>query len=155
MSNSEMPSTDTVMTITGVAVDDKLLKMAISIIEIHCSTSLEKGLARFSAKDRTWLSKAICYQAAWMDAQPDMFSRVDVSNLSQDGQSFTTRDSEALTIAPLARRALSRLSWKRTRTVRVRGSRLARQYSYLESDAYGAGVGALPAHSAIYDFEEL
>jgi hypothetical protein len=73
-----------------------------------------------SPRDLEWLKRASAYETVWMLAQPDLFSRMDFVALAQDGESSTLRDS-ALYLAPLARMAIKRLSWKGTRSITVRG----------------------------------
>ena len=55
-----------------------------------------------------------------MQAQPDMFTRSAVTSYGDNGQSLTFAPS-GQTLAPLARRALARLSWKGTTSVGVLG----------------------------------
>jgi hypothetical protein len=45
-----------------------------------------------------------------MEGQPDLFTRMNVKQLGQDGLSATL-SGDALTLAPLAHKALNRLSW--------------------------------------------
>lgn len=72
------------------------------------------------ARDRELLRRAVAYQAAWHSEQSDAFTRSEVNAISQDGESITP-DANTFTLAPWARRALRRLSWRGTRSVRVRG----------------------------------
>jgi hypothetical protein len=111
--------------ITGVDVDDSTIDLALSIIEVHTSVDCS-DLDVFHAKDRTWIKKAICYESAWIPDQPDLFSRMGVTNLSQDGMSFQPAGQDAFTLAPLARKSLGRVSWRRTRTALVARGRAVR-----------------------------
>lgn len=76
------------------------------------------SIIHISAKDLVWLKRAVAYQAAWMAGQPDLITRTEVSGSSQDGASAQYRP-DAHILAPLARRALKRLSWRGNRSVRT------------------------------------
>lgn len=67
---------------------------------------------------RYWLKLAVAYQAAWMQAQPDLFSRSSVTDFNQDGAAATF-DTDGQTLGPLALMAVRRLPWKRSRSIRV------------------------------------
>ena len=63
-------------------------------------------------RDRYWLRLATAYQAAFVHDNPDLFSRADVTSASQDGESASFRNPDAHVLAPLARKAIRRLSWR-------------------------------------------
>jgi hypothetical protein len=111
--------------ITGIDVEQSTIDQALAIIEL-CTSADCSDLDVFHAKDRTWIKRAICYEAAWIPDQPDLFSRMGVTNLSQDGMSFQPAGQASLYLAPLARKALGRVSWKRTRTALVARGRAQR-----------------------------
>lgn len=48
-----------------------------------------------------------------MVAQIDVPSRTEVTSIDQDGVKLVPTDADALLLAPLARRALASLSWRR------------------------------------------
>ncbi len=66
---------------------------------------------------------AVAYQAAWMTDHPDVFTNVDVSTMLQDGLQFTNAHANAGILAPMAKRAIDRLSWRRNRSIRIRQKR--------------------------------
>ena len=110
-----------VFDLTGVSVTEAELARAEAVIGISCGRDPDTTpLASLSVRDRSWLGKAVAYQAAWMQAQPDMFTRSAVTSYGDNGQSLTFAPS-GQTLAPLARRALARLSWKGTTSVGVLG----------------------------------
>jgi len=102
--------------LTGKTVSAAQRTQAAATIELH--VGVIEGVERtdISDRDRYWLKLATCYQAAWLAAQPDLFERNDVSSAGQDGESATFR-ADAHTLAPLARRAIKRLSWRGPRTL--------------------------------------
>lgn len=69
-------------------------------------------------KDQKRLLKAVCYQTAFMDSQVDITGRQDVKAVAQDGVSATFAHDDPGILAPLARRAITQLSWKRPRPLR-------------------------------------
>lgn len=104
--------------ITGTTVTDAQLARAQTMIELRVGrTAAVTSSLRTSAL--RWLKLAVAYQAAWMSAQPDLFTRTEVEQVGQDGVNVRFRDRDAQLLAPLARRALKRLGWKGTRSVHV------------------------------------
>ena len=107
--------------LTGVTVTGAELTRAEAVIGISCGRDPDTTpLASLSVRDQSWLGRAVAYQAAWMQAQPDMFTRSLVATYSDNGQSLAFGPS-GQELAPLARRALRRLSWKGSLSVAVRG----------------------------------
>ena len=96
--------------LTGSPADASKIALAQSQIELAIGRTEAKGTAEMTANDLEWLRRAVAYQAVWITGQPDLFTRTEVKSLAQDGLSATF-DGNALTLAPLARRALRRLSW--------------------------------------------
>lgn len=103
--------------ITGVTVDEGERTRAAIVIETL--TGLIESVDRpdISDRDRYYLKLATAFQAAWMHDHPDLYSREDVTSASQDGESVTFRNVDAHTIAPLARKAIKKLSWAGRRVV--------------------------------------
>lgn len=104
--------------IAGVTATDAEVKLAQAVIETVVGRTSDEATARFSARDLSWLKRAVAYQTAWMTAQPDLLTRTETDSQTQDGAHQTYRpDSHVL--APLARRALKKLSWMRSRSLQV------------------------------------
>ncbi|MGL4176104.1 MAG: hypothetical protein ACRCSN_08490, partial [Dermatophilaceae bacterium] len=103
--------------LTGQVVTSATRVQAVTSIELHCG--LIEGVLRADVADRDlyWLKLATAYQAAWLSAQPDYLERNAVSTAAQDGQSATMGNADWLTLAPLARKAIKRLSWRGPRSV--------------------------------------
>lgn len=103
--------------ITGITVTDAQLSQAQAQIELRVGrTASQTSTLRTSAL--VWLRLAVAYQAAWMTAQPDLYTRSEVDSVSQDGASVRWKPDGQM-LAPLARRALKRLGWKGTRSSHV------------------------------------
>lgn len=105
-----------VLQITGAVVDTDDIVRAEAVIDGFTGA---KQTESHTDHDLYYLRQAVAFQAAWAAEQPDLFSRHDVSNLNQDGLSFTTRDAASLMLAPLARLSLARLSWVGNKRIRV------------------------------------
>lgn len=128
-----------VLSITGVTVTDAQVLTAQFIIEIFADISPDAsfdsnlgGIATglISQKNLRYLKFAVCYQAAWMLAHPDTFTNVDATNMSQDGVSFTHSNINAGVLAPLAKRCVDRLTWRRpNRSIRI-AKRLDPSFQY-------------------------
>lgn len=105
--------------ITGVSVTAVKITQAQAMIELFSGVTEEYKLR---PRDVRHLKMAVAYQAAWLEGQIDVTTRTDVGQATQDEMSFTyaTDKPDAAVLAPLAHRALRRLSWKGNRSVRLR-----------------------------------
>lgn len=109
-----------VKTLTGSTVTQDDLDRALASLGVLIG--LIPGVERedISDRDRYFLKLAACYQAAWLQDNPDLFVGKDVASASQDGESATFR-RDAHVLAPLARKAVRRLSWRGLRPVMLGG----------------------------------
>lgn len=107
-------TTEAVGHLTGVTVDDATLLQAQGIIELKTGVLIEQSPA-LGGRDAAWIARAVGYQAAFMFEHPDLFSRMAVDAAGHDGESMSGR-SDYMTVAPLAKSAMRRLSWKGTRS---------------------------------------
>lgn len=111
-------TTNDANTLTGIACAEDELLYAQAMIELFIGRTESLATAELSARDLEWLRRAVVYQAVWLKTNPDAVQRIEVSELSQDGVSGTLT-GDALVLAPLARRAINKLSWKGSRSVCV------------------------------------
>lgn len=107
---------------TGITVTEEELEQAQIMIELFTEVT-EDSSPNIGPKNSRYLKMAVAYQAAWITQHPDLFTHVDVGNMIQDGLQFNPANANAFLLAPMASRAIRRLSWKRTRTLRVRPRR--------------------------------
>lgn len=107
-----------VLDTTGVSVTDAELTRAQASIDMF-SNRIYADAARIRARDLYWLRLAVAYQAAWEKSQYDLNSRLDASQVQQDGVVASLND-KAMTLGPRAKQALQRCSWMRSRTIHVR-----------------------------------
>lgn len=106
--------------ITGVTVTTAELALAASTVDIHSGRPYTADIAAVTGTRDTYrLKQAEAFQAAWLQAQPDLLQRLNVTTVPGEGGT-TQLGGDALTLAPYAAQALSKLSWKRSRSVRVR-----------------------------------
>lgn len=118
--------------LTGRAVSDAEVATAAAVIEAVIGVLPSDDVP---ARDRTWIERAVGYQAAFIAATPDYFERANVREAGSDGQSAVfTRDG--LYLAPLARTALRKLSWKGSRSVTPVTQRDARLAALDEDDRH-------------------
>lgn len=121
---------------TGIAVSQDHLTMAQGMIElfsdvVYNQTADASGAPIIGAKNFRLLKMATAYQAAWITEHPDLFTHTDIQSINQDGIFYVHSNENSYLIAPMARRALKRLSWMRNKTIRIRPSRnrvLRKQY---------------------------
>lgn len=106
---------------TRITVSQDTLDSAQAMIEVFADVTEDSSDAGLiSPKNLRLLKLAVAYQAAWMTNQPDLFTRSDVGLMTQDGISFTSPHANSGIIAPMAKRALDRLSWRRNRNQKIR-----------------------------------
>lgn len=113
-------STSDVITYAGVNATAAQVEQAQAVVEMFADTTTDASDAgNISPKNLRLLKMAVAYQAAWITAHPDAFTNVDLTNFNQDQVSGTLAHANALILAPLAKRAIDRLSWKRIRPIRI------------------------------------
>jgi hypothetical protein len=110
------------LTYTGIEVTEAEIQQAQFIVELFADVT-EDANANISSKNLRFLKMAVAYQAVWITEHPDLFTHVDVSSMLQDGLQFNPRHENASLLAPFARRAINRLSWKRNRSIKVKRSK--------------------------------
>jgi hypothetical protein len=114
-------TTADVLSLTGKAVTDAQLEQANAVIELRTSRIYTIALTTTGSRDVEWLRRACAYQVAWQLSQPDLYGRLDVSQVGQEGRAIALKD-HALVLAPLARQALLRVSWLKSRSLHVRSA---------------------------------
>lgn len=102
--------------VTRTAVDQEDLDAAYPIIELFSGATVD-AQAMLKPRDVRLLAYAEAYQAAWMQSQTDVTGRMDVTQVVQDGIQYSKDDPDAHVLAPLAKRCLTRLSWRKSRTL--------------------------------------
>lgn len=108
-----------VATITGEDVDAVILNLANAIVEDHARRLYELDSTRVRTRDAVWLKRAVAWQAAWLPGQDDLLTRMNITEISESGQS-TTFDPTAFTLAPMAKRCLNNCSFRRSRSLHIR-----------------------------------
>lgn len=109
-----------VLTYTGFTATEAQLTQAQAVIEMFADTTTDASDAgNISPKNLRLLKLAVSYQAAWITQHPDAFTNIDLTNFNQDQVSGTLAHANALILAPLAKRCIDRLSWKRIRPLRI------------------------------------
>lgn len=111
-------SAQDVINTTGVSVTEQQLAQAQSDIEIF-SGRIYPDSDRLRTRDLYWLGRAVARQAAWLAGQYGLETRLDATQIQQDGVT-TTLQGDGLVLAPMAARALRKVSWMRSRTIHVR-----------------------------------
>jgi hypothetical protein len=113
-------TTSDVLTYTGLNVTAAQVEQAQAVIEVFADTTTDASDAgNVSPKNLRLLKLAVAYQTAWITQHPDAFTNVDLTNFNQDQVSGTLAHANALILAPLAKRAIDRLSWKRIRPLKI------------------------------------
>lgn len=117
-----------VLTFTGTAVSDQVVAQAGAMIDVASArpydifvTNVPAGqVCKIGAADLYWLKLACAYEAAWLAAQPDTYSRTDVKQIGRGTGSLMLADS-ALVLGPHAKQALRRVSFLKSRSLHVPG----------------------------------
>lgn len=107
--------------VVGLTVTTTEISRAVATLETI--TGLIEAVDRpdITDRDRHFLKLMTCYQVAFMDENPDLFARADVTSASQDGESASFRNVDSHLFAPLARKAYRRLSWRSLRILSPTG----------------------------------
>jgi hypothetical protein len=93
---------------TGVSVTDAQLAQAQDDIEIF-TNRIYTDTPRIRTRDLYWLGRAVARQAAWIVGQFGLETRLDATQIQQD-QVSTTLTGDGLVLAPMAARALRKVS---------------------------------------------
>lgn len=105
--------------LTGQTVTDQQVAVANSVIELVSSRVYTIASPNTGTRDGEWLRRAVAWQCVWITGQPDYLTRLDINAITEGHKSIGLKDW-ALVLAPLAQRALAKLSWLRTRSIHVR-----------------------------------
>lgn len=106
---------DDVFRLTGVRADPDQVAQAQGVVDLYSGLTTA-NVDNVTARDGRLLKMATAYQAAFVASQVDVASRMGATSVQQDGASFTVGSVDDLVLAPLARRCLAGLSWRRPRT---------------------------------------
>lgn len=106
---------------TRISVSQDNLDAAQFMIELFADVVYGQT-ANISTKNLRLLKMAVAYQAAWMTEHPDLFTHTDIQSINQDGIFYVHQHENSYLLAPMARRALKRLSWMRNKNIRIRPS---------------------------------
>lgn len=110
---------DDLLNYLGVTLQDtRFLTLANTDVTVYANRS-QAASASISNRDLLALKLATCYQAAWLPAQPDALTRVNIESSTVDGESVRFSSDAQQNLAPGAIRALKNLSWKGSRTLVV------------------------------------
>lgn len=109
------PTAAEVLSLTGKTVTDADIAVARASIETIFGIIEATDRPEITNRDLFYLKRIVAYQTPWLKDQPDAFTRSEVKTLTQDGSSVTFTDS-GLVLAPFARRAARKLSWRGTRS---------------------------------------
>lgn len=105
---------------TGITATSAHVTQAQGIVELFADVTEQASTdGLISEKNLRLLKQAVAYQAGWITQHPDAFTNVDLTSFNQDQVSGTLRHDNALILAPLAKRAIDRLSWRRNRGLRI------------------------------------
>jgi len=125
------------LTYTKLTVEEADVESAQFMVEIFADVT-EDANANISPKNLRLLKMAVAYQAAWISDHPDVFTHVDVSTMLQDGIQFTNAHANAGVLAPMAKRAIDRLSWRRNRSLKVKRSKRSTSHGIKRIDYMGS-----------------
>ncbi|MGC5562817.1 hypothetical protein ACPYPG_08240 [Streptomyces sp. FR-108] len=128
-----------VLSITTKTVTQESIDASQFLVEIFSDVteeSTDSGVV--SSTNLRLLKGAVAYQAAWMTAHPDQFTTTDFESFQQDGLSVDNRHANAMILAPMAKRCIDRLSWKRNRSIYVRPMGGPRSYDSRNVDQNNA-----------------
>jgi hypothetical protein len=119
MADTTWATTDDVADLTGVTVEQATVNQAAAIIAQKCGAIEAQAVGKINSRDLYWLGQAVAFQAAWMVSQPDVFGRLDATDVMDGRAQHVALKPDANVLAPLAKGALKRLSWRGSRSVKL------------------------------------
>lgn len=119
MTQTGWATTADVLSLTGATPGQPIVDQANAQIEVAAGRIYTDAVTHTGTRDQEWMRRAVCYQAAWIPSQPDIYGRLELEAVSATGRPVPIVPT-ALTLAPLAKRALNRVSWVRSRSLHVR-----------------------------------
>lgn len=102
--------------ITKKTLTESDLEAANAILEIWVGVTPELK-DRLRPRDVRLLEKAEAFQAAWMLHKVALLERSDTDRVIQDTLQYDKGDKDMHVMAPLAKAAIQRLSWRSARTL--------------------------------------
>lgn len=102
--------------IAGEHITQEMLNRANATLEIYVGVTAA-ARPKIRPRDLRLLKLGESYQAAWLAGQVDYTTRSDIDLVDHDGLRYSKGDPDTHTLAPLAKAAISRLSWRRSRTM--------------------------------------
>lgn len=141
MTQTGWATTADVLSLTGTTATQAQVDQANAVIEVIGGKVYTLANAHVGTRDTEWMRRACAYQAAWMLSQPDMFARLDLSAVTQEGRAVGLKE-HALVLAPLAKKALGRVSWARSRSLHVRAP-------------FEDGLGAAVLGGPVVDYDDM
>lgn len=108
-----------VLAVTGVnGATDAQLTICGYIIDLYQNHDYSNYL-HVGWRDAKYLCQAVCYEYVWLQQQFDMFTRSEIT-AEMEGRRMVSLGPEALKLGPLAKMALDRVSWRRSRSLHVK-----------------------------------
>lgn len=104
------------LALTGETITQSLLDQAHGVLELFVGVTTD-AVDNLKPRDIRLLRSAESYQAAWMLRRVDFYGQRDVDNQIQDELQYVKGDEDMHILAPLAKNAILRLSWKRSRNI--------------------------------------
>ena len=119
---------DDVLEVTGYSVDDTDIRKAQAVIEVFAG-KVESLIT--NVEDLAWMRYAVAWQTAYMASDENsIFEQANIQSLAQNDTKIDFGNKDYV-IAPLAQKAVRRLSWNRSRSVPT-----APHSGYVEIDAW-------------------
>lgn len=123
-----------VLNITGQNVTDAQVQYSGSIVDLFTGrpysfqwtepssqeTITYNWWENVGASDTYYLKLAVVYQVLWVQQQPDLYTRLELDSIQTMRAPIKLNNDNGLMLGPLARKALSRVSWLRSRALHVR-----------------------------------
>lgn len=109
-----LATADDVLEVTGYSADDTDIRKAQAIVEVFAGRT--EGLIT-NVTDLEWMRYATCWQVAYMSQDGNtVYEQANVESLSQNDTVINFGD-KTYAVSPLVVKAVSRLSWNRSRSI--------------------------------------
>lgn len=112
-------SVDEIYDITGYSADENDIRRAQAIVEVFAGKT---EILIKDANDIAWMKYAVAWQTAYMSQdEAGIYEQANVQSMRQNDTTINFGD-RVYAVAPLVVKAVSRLSWNKSKTVNTAGS---------------------------------
>lgn len=113
-------TTEEVLDLTGFSVSDSTIRQAQAIVEVMAGKTESMIDPIKGADDLAWMKYGVAWQCAYMETDSEkLYEQANVASVSQNNFKIDF-GGKVYAVAPLTVEAMKRLSWNKSKAVKVR-----------------------------------